>query len=699
MQRVSKKYPSGQQALFYGRKKEVYLVTQYIFKLVKSEIRPAVLLLAALFWSGFVYCSGPVHLLSPDQKIRYSFELRNGTPGYSLYYLGKKRIGFSSINLVFRNDSLSQGMKLTNTVRLDSVENYTLLTGRSSVVTDSFRQMSLFLKEINSPYRQLIIQVRAFNDGVAFRYLFPGETGDSVYIRSEETGFRITGNPLVHALPQDNFSNAHEGNYIHSTLQNIPEDTLLDLPILFAFPDTLYMAITEAALLDYAGMYLVKRGNHISSILSPRISRPGYAVIARLPHQSPWRVIMISKSPGRFLETNMLTDLAPACRISDLSWLKPGKTTFPWWNGNVTADTLNAPGNNFVTQKYYIDFCARSKIEYHSVVEYGLHQWYQDDGVSFMPGPNSNVLKPVPGLDMKQVCDYAHSQGVGVRVWVHWAALYPKLDSAFTLFEEWGLSGLMVDFMNRDDQEMVNMQTEILQKAAAHHLHIQFHGAYKPTGLSRTYPNEFTREGTLNYEADKWNAQGVTPQHDLDIAFTRLIAGSTDYHLGGFRAVTPDHFIAQYTRPLVLGTRAHMLAMYVVLENANAMICDYPEAYEKQSGFDFLQEVPTVWDETRVPASSPDHYLILARRNKNTWWVGAVNGADPAVLRLSFDFLNAGNWRARIYQDDLNTPFNPNQLIIKTVYVNKNTRLEIPVANGGGFTIKIEKEGTAGYLQ
>jgi alpha-glucosidase len=402
---------------------------------------------------------------------------------------------------------------------------------------------------------------------------------------------------------------------------------------------------------------------------------------------------MVSRYAGLFLETNILTDLSPPNRISDLSWLKPGKTTFPWWNGNVTADTLNAPGNNFVTQQYYIDFCARNKIDYHSVVEYGLHQWYQDDGVSFMPGPNSNVLKPMPGLDMKQVCDYAHSKGVGVRVWVHWKALYPKLDSAFTLFEKWGLSGMMVDFMNRDDQEMVNIQTEILQKAAVHHLHIQFHGAYKPTGLSRTYPNEFTREATLNYEADKWDPKGVSPDHDLDIAFTRLIAGSTDYHLGGFRAVTSDKFRAQYTRPLVLGTRAHMLAMYVVLENANAMVCDYPEAYEGQEGFDFIQQVPVTWDKTIVPEGIPDQYIIVARKKGNDWWIGGITGNTSRVMKLN-PVLSLGEknaWQATIYQDDLKSPFNPNGILIKTIKVDPSTVLDIPLSTGGGFAIKLER--------
>jgi alpha-glucosidase len=639
----------------------------------------------------FAYNISSLQLMSPDNKIHYEFEIRNGAPGYSVSYQGRKLIDFSTINLIFKGDSLMD-VRLEKSTRMDSVERYLLVIGRSDSVNDRFRQLTIYLKEIKSPQREMIVEVRAFDDGVAFRYRFPKTNEDTLYIKKELSVFHIVGNPKIHALVLPDYHSSHEGLYLRRSYQNLPIDSLMDMPMFFEYPDSMYMAITEAALLDYAGMYLVKTKSDLVSNLSPLPAKPEYAVIASQPHISPWRVILISKRPGRFLETNMITDLAPPDQIKDHSWIRPGKTTFPWWNGNVTADTLNAPGNNFVTQQYYIDFCARNKIEYHSVVEYGLHQWYQDDGISFMPGPNSNVLKPVPGLDMKVVCDYAHSKGVGVRVWVHWRALYPKLDSAFALFERWGLSGLMVDFMDRDDQEMVNIQTEILQKAAAHQLHIQFHGAYKPTGLSRTYPNEFTREGTLNYEHDKWNPAGVSPDHDLDIAFTRLVAGSTDYHLGGFRAVTQDKFRAQYTRPLVLGTRSHMLAMYVVLENANAMVCDFPEAYEGQPGFDFIRDVPTTWDHTHVVDAVPDQYLIMAREKAGTWWLGGIIGTEPRALRIPFVFLTKGNWRAEIYQDDLKLPFNANGILIRSATVNPSTIMEIPIAAGGGFTMKLEKQ-------
>jgi alpha-glucosidase len=313
-----------------------------------------------------------------------------------------------------------------------------------------------------------------------------------------------------------------------------------------------------------------------------------------------------------------------------------------------------------------------------------------DDGVNFQPGPHADVTTPVPGLDMKEICDYAKEHGVGIRVWVHWAALYPKLDTAFAIFEKWGLKGMMVDFMDRDDQEMVNMQTEIVQKAAQHHLHIQFHGAYKPTGLSRTYPNEFTREGTLNYEVNKWDKL-ITPDHDLNIVFTRMLAGPTDYHLGGFRAVPDSLFKVQYTRPLMLGTRCHMLAMYIILENPLGMVCDYPAAYEGQPGFEFLKKVPTTWDETKVIGAKPAEYIIMARKKGSDWFVGSITNHAARQITIPLDFLEDGEYVAEIYSDaeDANTEPNHLKKESRTVY-EKNT-LSIQLAAGGGMVIHLKK--------
>lgn len=634
-----------------------------------------------------------IHLTSPNKKIHCNIIYGSDGIFYSVSLNKQVLVDRSSLTLQFSGKDYIKNAKVSKPAFSNSVEKYTLIIGKTKHVEDAYTQVSIPLMEKTAPFKQVSIVFRAFNDGLAFRYEMAGQKStDSFQVTDEHCEFRLKGNPIIKALFLPNFTSSHEGFYTTTQLDALPSDSLMDMPALIQYSENAYMAITEAALLDYAGMYLIKKNNVLRSELSPLPSDDAVKVKSVFPHVSPWRVMLISDKVGDLLSSSLITSLAPANRIGDTSWIHPGKTTFPWWNGNVTPDTLNAPGNNFVTQQYYIDFCARNNIRYHTVVEYGLHQWYMDDGIGFQPGPHSDVTLPVPGLDMKEVCDYAHSKGVGVRVWVHWAALYPKLDSAFAAFEKWGLSGMMIDFMDRDDQEMVNMQTEMLEKAAKHKLHVQFHGAYKPTGLSRTWPNEFTREGTLNYEVNKWGA-ALPPSHDLDIVFTRLIAGSTDYHLGGFRAVPDSLYVAQYTRPLMLGTRCHMLGMYVVLENALGMACDYPAAYEGEDGFDFIKEVPTTWDETKILDAKVSEYIIIARRKGNDWFIGSINNATSRDISLSLSFLQNGTYKMKMYNDHAEAQVLPNKITIKEMEVSNSDKINFRLASNGGAAIEILHAG------
>lgn len=651
-----------------------------------------VLFSALLISNSALVAQKKVHLSSPDKNIHFQFELSRSGPSYAVTYKGKKIIAPSALDFRFDNGDFKTNLGLNKPITQKGFEEYELIVGKASKIISSYNELILPLEESKAPARKINLVVRAFDDGIAFRYEFPQQSNWPEYeLLEENTRFNLVGDPMTHALFLPNYTTSHEGEYSHLPFTRIKSDTLMDMPALFEFPGNVYIAITEASLLNYAGMYLQKENGQLISKLSPLPGQANIKVKAPLPHQSPWRVIMISDRVGALLESNILTNLNKPSVIKDLSWIKPGKTTFPWWNGNVTPDTLNAPGNNFVTQQYYIDFCARNGLEYHSVVEYGLHQWYVDDGVGFQPGPNNDVTRAVPGLDMKEVCDYAKSKGVEVRVWVHWAALYPRLDSAFAVFEKWGLTGMMVDFMDRDDQEMVNIQTEILEKAAKHKLHIQFHGAYKNTGLHRTYPNEYTREGTLNYEVNKWDKR-ITPDHDLDIVFIRMLAGSTDYHMGGFRAVPDSLFKVQYTRPLMLGTRCHMMAMYAVMENYLQMVCDYPAAYEGQEGFEFIKQIPTTWDETRVIDAKPREFISIARRKGEDWYVGAITNHDERTINLALSFLDDQQYVAEIYSDADDASINPNHLQKKSVQVSRQDKIPVKLAAGGGVAIRLRKQ-------
>ena len=652
----------------------------------------------------------PITLQSPNGTIRWTFGRGEKLPVYSVTYGGKPVISASPLDLFFLETGDSRpsspfgnGWLAAPPIYRQGEDDYTLPVGRNSVVHDRYNECTIPLGETAGRRRRLSLVVRLYNDGVAFRWVFPLKAeGASSSLVAENTGFRPEGDPILLASFLPGFTTSHENRYTRLPFSAARPDTLMDLPVFLQRPDSLYMVITEAELTDYAGMYLVKHGGMLKSELSPLPGGPPVvetspvaatahnAIRVKAARRSPWRVIFIGPRPGAFLESNLLTDLNEPCAIKDLSWLHPGKTDFHWWNGDILPDSTISPGINFETNQYYIDFCARNGIDYHTVIGFGGTAWYTNDGVSYDAGPHSDPSKPVAGLDMKQICDYAASKGVGVRVWVHWKALWLHIDSAFTAMQRWGIKGMMVDFMNRDDQEMVNIQTTILRKAAEHHLHIQFHGAYKPTGLIRTWPNELTREGTLNYENDKWN-DPITPDDDLNVVFTRLMAGATDYHLGGFRAVTPQGYKPQFTRPLVLGTRCHMLAMYIVLESYLPMVCDYPAAYEGQQGFDFLKSVPSAWDETRVPVAIPGEWVAIARRKGDEWYVGAINNHAAREACIPLNFLPPGHYRATIYADAPDANADPNHLVITTRAVEPGDCLPLTMAAGGGQAIRISR--------
>ena len=645
-----------------------------------------------------VWAARPVRVSSPNGRITFSLTLTKSAPTYRVTFDKTVLIDNSPLRLDFQSGgpfgaNLDQKKPVTRTID----ETYELVVGKVKTARNHCREAVIPLVERTGAKRQINVVVRVFDDGVAFRYEFPKQPDWPSYVLTDEnTTFRLTGNPTVRALFLPNFTTSHEGLYTTLPLDSIRTDTLMDMPVLVEFPNKIYLGITEAALVDYAGMYLTKKSGPagvpvFTSQLSPLPKQMAVKVKATLPHQTPWRVLLIGDRAGALIESNIITSLNEPNQITDTSWLKPGKTTFPWWNGNITPDTTFQPGHNFETAKYYIDFCADNHIEYHSVVEYGGHEWYVSDGVNYVPGPNADVTKPLPGLDMQQICDYGRQRGVGIRAWVYWSALYPKLEEAFTQYEKWGMSGLMVDFMDRDDQEMVNIQHEILRSAARHKLHIQFHGAYKPTGRHRTYPNEFTREGTLNYETNKWSGLD-TPDHDISFPFTRMLAGPADMHLGGFRAVPEDKFRIQYTRPVMHGTRCHQLAMYVVMESYLQILADYPDAYKGQPGFDFLAQVPTSWDETRVPAAEVGQYVTIARRRGTDWFVGSINNSTAREIQVKLDFLPEGQYTAELYADAPDVAQNPNHLTQQTRTVSRTDVLTLKLAAGGGQVMRLQKQ-------
>lgn len=649
--------------------------------------------LTGLFFSVAAPAQNKIQLSSPDTRLIFTFNLERDGPVYSVSFKGKDIVEASKLSLSFlKGGMFAKDLKTGKPVYREGEEKYSLIVGKNKEVSDRYKEVTIPLEEQGGNGRRIDLVARVFNDGLAFRYVFPEQKNWTSYELTEEnTTFNLAGNPKLLTAFEANYVSPHEALHEFLPFSKVKPDTLMDVPTLIEFPGGIFMAITEADLVDYAGMYLMKQQGVLVSKLSPLPGRHEIKVKATLPHRTPWRVMLVGDRIGTLIESNVITSLNEPNKIEDLSWIKPGKSTWPWWNGNILPDTNFMPGLNFEFNKYYIDFCAQNNIEYHSILDYGNIAWYQTDarGIGEV-GPHTDVTRPVGTLDMQKVCDYGKKMGVGIRLWVHWQAIHGRLEEAFTQFEKWGVSGLMVDFLNRDDQEMVNFVYQVLEAAAKHHLHIQFHGAYKPTGLSRTFPNEFTREGAENYEYNK-GMHPVTADNDISVPFTRGLAGPTDYHLGGFRAVPMSAFKYQFTRPLVLSSRCHMLSMYVVLESYLQLVCDYPEAYKGQAGFEFIKKIPTTWDETKVPAAEVNQWISVARRKGTDWYMGTINNLREREVKIPLDFLSAGEYIAEIYSDASDAEQHPNHLIRQMMRLKATDTLTVNLLSGGGQAIHFRK--------
>ena len=627
---------------------------------------------------------------SPDEMNRIFVKVSDDG-NQLLYGMGRGQravVTFSPIDVCLAGTgSLSAGVSIEQVDERTIDTTSDLVWGKSRRLRDHCREARLHMK--SSGGREWRVELRAYDDGVAFRYGFPeGTKPGDIVIESENTEFRLTDYPTTFYMTVESFHNNHESLYQRTPLSTIPTGKLIDKPLLAVWPDGMAAAITEARLQNFAGMYLTRSkksdANALHTRLSPLLNKKNAVVSEKAPVWSPWRVVLLADHAGKLIESNLLLCLNDPPE-GDFSWVKPGKTTWHWWNGTVENGPPSTPAANFAVHKQYIDFCARNKIAYHSVLSVAdSRPWYVQGGKpGFDPRPDSDVATPRPDIDLPRILAYAKEKGVGIRLWVWWEPLSRKLDEAFATYERWGVKGLMVDFMDRDDQEMVEWQEHCLRVAARHKLHIQFHGAYKPTGAQRTYPNEFNREGVLNLEYLKWT-HDCAPPHNVNVAYTRLLTGPTDYHLGGFRAASRKTFKAQDKLPLVMGTRCHQLAMYVVYENPMPMICDVPSAYEGQPGFDFIVDVPTTWDETRFVDGEAGEYVIVARRSGKTWYLGGMTNWTQRTVNLPLKFLGDASYSAKLYLDKSLDGENPNELKIETRDVSAGDILKVSLAVGGG---------------
>lgn len=653
------------------------------------------ILASAVLLSGC--CPSAVTVKSPDGNLSLTLGVDHGESSISITYKSETILDNTPVGIEFADGYFGRGVKISSQVKEHITDDYDLPAGKSSHVHSESNEIHLCLTDDSG--RQVEMFLRAFNDGVAYRYFIPEQDGmKELAIRREVMDLNFPGHPLMKAMKLEKFNCSHEDYYAAEEVGSLTDNCLYDMPALLSYPEGPYMAITESNVVDYAGMDLISENGNLKGVLSPRLDASGLCVTGSLPRRSPWRVFQVSDRIGSLLESDIVTTLADPCQEQDVSWLEPGLATWPWWNCYQAPSELRKGDINTINQninRHYIDFCAENGIPYHSIT--GLIKedgneicWFScEDSPTGNPGVNDDTSTPYRDFDLDSVLNYAADRCVGVRVWVHWKILNKNMEETFRNYNKWGIKGMMIDYMDRDDEEMIAFQKNALELAMKYHLHVQFHGASKPSGLCRTYPCEFTRENTKNYECYKWgteyNEEGKGSGHDLDVAFVRTMAGPADYHLGSFRAVKSEEFEPVFRRPVTTSTRAHSLAMYIALQSSLHLISDVPEAYENQTGFEFIRNVPTAWDETLVLQADLDEYLVIARRKDDKWYIGGIGNSKPRDLSIPLEFLGAGKFSQTLFCDAEDSDINPNHIEKSESSVSSDDTINIHLSPDGGF--------------
>ncbi len=641
-----------------------------------------------------------VRVASPDGKVVAM--LRPGDTGPSLHVtmdeahlVGPVRLGLDLAEDVM----LGPGLALASHEMREFDETYPKPYRPETLLRDHGHELIADYVDPAHSDITLRVIVRAYDDGVAFRYAVTKPGPSTVRINEERTAFAFPDDPEVFALPVKSFGTSYEHHYHRTPLSKL-EAKLIGLPTTLRHPSGHWSLITEAHLDDYAGMFLVPEthGQSGGAVLASRLARRGGqpAVVRDVPMQSPWRVVMLGRRAGDLVESPIVPRLNPPCAIEDPSWIQPGKVVWPWWSKRMVTGVDFAGGVNTPTMKHYIDFAAENGFD-GIVLDEGWYWWANVPGPEDRPIRLSDITRPMPAIDLPELIAYAGARDVGIWLWLSSGHAAHQMDEAFPLFEKWGIAGVKVDFMLREDQSMVNWYHTVARKAAEHKLMVNMHGAYKPTGIYRTWPNMIAREAVLGAEANKWS-RDLTPQHNVTLPFTRMPAGPMDYTPGGLDVALPEHFQVRDDGPQVMGTTCHQLAMYVVYFAPLTTVADFPGNYRGHPALPFLREVPTVWDETHVLEGSPGEYIVTARRHGDDWYLAGMNASDTfgrkrergRSFRLIMEFLPEGaTYDATLITDGDRTWSNPRQCEIRSKTLVRYAALNVTMHEFGGFVAKL----------
>jgi alpha-glucosidase len=620
---------------------------------------------------------------SPDEKLSLKITVGEQIT-WSALYRNKVVLEACPVSMTI-NENIVLGHKpvaLRHKRKTISREINVVVPTKKSVFPDVCNELTISFRGDYS------IAFRVYNQGMAYRF----ETGikGDVEITAEELELNFSGNVIAWFPEEERMISHFERSYKKIPVNELKSAQFCSLPVFFKNPEGLNMLFTEADLYDYPCMFLY--GSEKNSL---RAGFPKYVLETTIPEHGgdrneiisgeagyiarvngtrtfPWRVMYICKNPGDIIENDLVYQLSSPLKLEDTGWIKPGRVAWDWWNANNVYGVDFESGINTQTYKYYIDFASA----------YGLEYVILDEGWS---KTTTNVLESTADIDINELVRYGSAKNVGVILWLLWKPLDKNMEQIMDTYAQWGVKGIKVDFMQRADQYMVKYYERVVAEAAKHHLLVDFHGAFKPAGLRRAYPNLLSYEGVKGNEHNKWS-KDITPEHTLTIPFVRMAAGPMDFTPGAMDNTQEINFFPRFTRPMSQGTRCHQVAMYIIYESPLQMLCDNPSNYYREKECtDFIARIPTVWENTQVLAAEISDYIVIARQKGDKWYIGAMTDWSEREIEIDLSFLKDGEHKIEIMQDGINANKNANDHKHITGTVNKTSKLKIKLAKGGGW--------------
>lgn len=639
-----------------------------------------ILLSLMMAWGSLAFAENYT-VNSPDSRLSVNVETGVNTT-YSVSLNGKVILNPSPISMTFDNGTvIGRNMKVKNVERFNQDQLLKpVVRQKSDRIRDHYNEMVL-----NAGNYKLYFRV--YDDGLAYR--FHTDFPDSLKVLNEEVTYCFPEDYNTLFPEERTMLSAQQPLFKPMKLSEIATDKFCSTPMLIKVDDEARIFISESDLESYPGMFLRKQGKYelagkfaAYSLEEERnddrqifpTKRADYIACVNGTRNYPWRAMIVAENDANLITNQLIYKLAPEAE-GDFSWVRPGKIAWDWYNALILTGVDFKCGINNDTYKYYIDFASKYGIEYVVIDDGWSEAW--------------DVTKTIPEINMEELVAYGKKKNVDLILWISWAPFREKLDEAFDKFSEWGIKGIKMDFMNRDDQAMVDFYYEVARKGAEHKMLVDFHGAYKPTGWLRTFPNVLTSEGVAGLENHKWGSF-VTPKHNVTLPFTRMVAGPMDYTPGAMiNFHEKDHKI-WFNLPASVGTRCHQLGMYVVYESPLQMLADSPSNYYREPVcMEFLSQVPVVWDETRVLKASVGEYIVVARRSGDTWFIGGMTGEKGRKFEIDLDFIK-GNKTLTCWEDGVNVDMNANDFARRARKVKNGDKITVNMYDGGGFVAIIK---------